>query len=113
MSSIITKYLGPTNKHMGGRVKASGGGTSVVIPFTVENANNFHHVVALVLIAKLDWDGKWVMGNAGGGRGVFVRVPCSDGVGPCILLPDGSEMSTHDFAKGAVPPEVLLRVLKK
>ena len=101
MSSIVTKYLGPTNTK-GGRVKAIGGGTSVVLPLTVENAHNFHRVVALTLLAKLDWDGKWVMGSVGDGRGVFVRVPGSEGVDPCILLPDGSEMHLSDILKGPV-----------
>lgn len=102
MSSIITKYLGPTDTK-GGRVKAIGGGTSVVLPLTVENAHNFHRVVALTLLAKLGWDGKWVMGSAGDGRGVFVLVPCTAGVDPCILLPDGSEMHLSDIQKGTVP----------
>jgi hypothetical protein len=57
MQTITTKYLGPTNT-LGSRIKASGGGKSVTVPYDYGLGDTALHASAVTeLNKKLKWYG--------------------------------------------------------
>lgn len=89
MTSIVTKYLGPTNSR-GARVAAQVSdygsdmelysrslgkpGRLVVWWDHSLNVEDNHRAVALALAKRLEWSGEWIGGDAPGSAGyVFIR----------------------------------------
>ena len=74
MQTIITKYLGPTDR-LGSRYKAThtGSYTSVTLGADYSiNAEANHTEAALALAEKLDWNGDYIGGHTSEGM-VFVN----------------------------------------
>ena len=73
-NAIVTKYHGPTN-HRGARVSANCAGSRMFVPWDhALNIEENHVAAALAMIARMDWQGRWVNGGMPDGRGfVFVR----------------------------------------
>ena len=79
MQTIITKYLGPTNKR-GSRIKArqsasyAGTPKSVTIDWDYSlNVEHNHKAAAIAFAAKMGWHGDWVGGSNCGEGYVFVN----------------------------------------
>ncbi len=71
MIAIETKYLGATNTR-GSRIKASGNGNTITIPYPHELSGAACHAKAAVaLCKKMDWSGKLISGATDKGY-VFV-----------------------------------------
>lgn len=63
MQTIITKYMSATNT-LGSRIKATGGGQSVTVPYDYSMADSELHAHAVaVLNKKLHWSGEMVGGS--------------------------------------------------
>ena len=62
MTTIITKYVGPTN-YRGARIVADAGMKRRITVGYEHASNNPHRVAALALCAKFDWHGTLVEGG--------------------------------------------------
>jgi hypothetical protein len=77
MQTIITKYIGPTDKR-GSRISAttSGGSGRIVRPYRGSERNEVNHrEAAKALAEKLEWSGKWIGGSGKGPTMVWVWIP--------------------------------------
>lgn len=81
MTSIVTKFYGPTNTR-GSRVVATATmknaracGMTASYPYDhASNSVEAHKNAARLLVEKCKWSGEWVMGDNGPGSYVFVFV---------------------------------------
>lgn len=80
MQTIITKYLGPTNKR-GSRIKARQSASYAGTPQSITiawdyglNVEHNHKAAAIAFAAKMGWHGNWAGGSNCGEGYVFVNV---------------------------------------
>jgi hypothetical protein len=63
MKTITTKYMSATNT-LGSRIKATGGGQSVTVPYDYAMSDSELHAYAVTqLNKKLEWSGEMVGGS--------------------------------------------------
>ena len=77
LTSITTKYMGPTNKR-GSRVKAtSANGNSITLSWDCGlGTDDNHDAAAVALCSKMDWPHDLVCGGSANGHGhVYVMLP--------------------------------------
>ena len=84
MQTIMTKTLAPTNtKGARIRVKTSGGGLNIIVPYDYEfGADENHRLAAYQAAEKMGWYGEWRGGDIPGKVAAMLWVCINDRFAP-------------------------------